>query len=255
MVLGVSCTRAQQEAATLELRNLDISQWDAKDRLDGIATNAAHAARNRQKNRSWRELPPADSIQHYTFDDFVQTTRRLDSIVGIPAGKYPKLAEAQEQALKSFEGQIVSVTGWMVLTYPAGAESTNNYSTTYRDWHIEIAPRPLDHYPRTGDPTAIVCEITPRTEAALYRSGVRLRQLAAFMRLGEPPNMKEFPTGSKPHQVRITGYLFRDNSHADEGEDIGVSIVRGGNGSYHHPWRATAWEVHPVLKIEDLGIE
>jgi hypothetical protein len=256
LVFGcMACTRPAQDASTLELRNLDISTWDAKDDLDGKPVNAVHAARNRQKNRLWRELQPTDSIQHYTFYEFLRAAEHWDSTIGIPAGQHPALTVAQEQALERQERQLVSVTGWMVLTYPAGAESTNSYSPIYHDWHIEIVPQPLDHYPRVGDPTAIICEITPRTEAALYQAGLRLRQLAAFMRTGSPPNITSVPTSqnAKPHKVRVTGYLFRDNSHAEAGEDIGIEIERSGQGAYHHPWRATAWEVHPILRIEDLG--
>jgi len=41
---------------------------------------------------------------------------------------------------------------------------------------------PLEHPPRVGDATPIICEVTPRTEKPLYDQGVRLLALAAFMR-------------------------------------------------------------------------
>jgi hypothetical protein len=114
-------------------------------------------------------------------------------------------------------------------------------------------PKPFDHAPHIGDPTAIICEVTPRTEAPLYKAGIRVRNLAAYMNLGKPPNIKAHATGSAPHKVRITGYLMWDDEHAVADKDIGPTIEKGGHGEYHHPWRATAWEIHPILKIEDLG--
>ena len=44
-----------------------------------------------------------------------------------------------------------------------------------------------------------------------------------------------------------------DDQHTDPGKDVGPTIENGGCGEYFHPWRSTAWEVHPILKIEDLG--
>ena len=73
------------------------------------------------------------------------------------------------------------------------------------------------------------------------------------MNQGKQPNIVPHVTGSKPHKVKITGYLMWDDQHTDPGKDVGPTIESGGCGEYFHPWRATAWEVHPILKIEDLG--
>ena len=34
--------------------------------------------------------------------------------------------------------------------------------------------------------------------------------------------------------------------------DIGHTIESRSKNGYHHPWRSTAWEIHPVIKIENL---
>jgi hypothetical protein len=37
--------------------------------------------------------------------------------------------------------------------------------------------------------------------------------------------------------------------------DVGTTIESIGKNKYHHPWRSTAWAIHPVLKIEPLPDE
>jgi hypothetical protein len=32
--------------------------------------------------------------------------------------------------------------------------------------------------------------------------------------------------------------------------DVGAIIQNIDSDNFHHPWRSTAWEIHPVLKIE-----
>jgi hypothetical protein len=42
-----------------------------------------------------------------------------------------------------------------------------------------------------------------------------------------------------------------DYLHNDP-ETVGPKVKFIGNNKFHHPWRATAWEVHPILKLEML---
>jgi hypothetical protein len=117
---------------------------------------------------------------------------------------------------------------------------------------LELSPKPADHPAQAGDPTPIICEITPHTETSLYRSGLRIQKLAAFFRL---PDNSFAPTGSKPHKIRVTGFLMWDDEHNKPDADVGSTIGWFSNEGYHHPWRMTAWEIHPALKVEDLGTE
>jgi hypothetical protein len=53
----------------------------------------------------------------------------------------------------------------------------------------------------------------------------------------------------------VTGFLLWDDEHNKRDADIGSTIGWFSSEGYHHPWRRTAWEIHPVLKVEDLGPE
>jgi hypothetical protein len=250
-VLGLASISLADNAALPDLRPLDLRGWGCLTNTGGTAHSPDHIWVNRMKNRDWTAVT-ATNIAQWDYDEFVAHARAFDAELGAVAHRSNLTAEARVK-LQTIETQIVAVTGWMVLTYPGPPESCNCGSAEYHDWHIEIVPKPLDHAPRIGDPTAVICEITPRTEEPMYEAGIHLQRLAEFMNQGRQPNIVPHVTGSKPHRVRITGYLMWDDQHTDPGKDVGPTIENGGCGEYHHPWRVTAWEIHPILKIEDLG--
>jgi len=251
VAVALSCGPVWAEEPLPDLRDLNVQSWDCLPKKEGTPRNPAGASRNRMKNRDWLAVT-ATNIPNWDYAEFVEHSQAFDLVLGGERSRASLTSEAATK-LASIETQIVSVTGWIVLTYPGPPESCNCGSTNFHDWHVELLPQPLDHAPRVGDPTALICEVTPRVEAAIYESGVRLVKLLEFMNLGKPPNIVAHPTGSPAHKVRVTGYLMWDDEHNELEKDIGPVIQSGGNGEYHHPWRATAWEVHPILKIEDLG--
>src|SRR5213079_1352823 len=114
---------------------------------------------------------------------------------------------------------------------------------------FENFKEPPDHPPQPGDPTPIICEITPRTQNAIFHDGIRVQELAAFFRR---PDLSYESTGHKAHKVRLIGYPFWDDEH-NEAKDVGATIRSISRYGYHNPWRATAWEIHPVIKIDRLN--
>jgi hypothetical protein len=75
-----------------------------------------------------------------------------------------------------------------------------------------------------------------------------MQALAGFIRA---PNFTIEPTGHAARKVRVTGYLLWDDEH-NGSADVGTTILSFGANKYHQPWRSTAWEIHPVIKIEAL---
>ena len=232
-----------------ELREVDIRNWDCASKLEGAARTLDGQERNRQKNRQPADLSGL-KIPEFDTASFLARVAEYDR--QIERKHRRELSSAQKEKVSELEKQIISVTGWLVLAYQGVPETTNCRSHDFLDWHLELSPEPADHPAQVGDPTPIICEITPRTQALLYRSGVRIQKLAAFFRL---PELTFAATGSRPHKIRVTGYLLWDDEHNKENTDVGTHIGWFSNEGYHHPWRTTAWEIHPVIKIEDLGTQ
>jgi hypothetical protein len=45
----------------------------------------------------------------------------------------------------------------------------------------------------------------------------------------------------------VTGYLLWDDDH-NGSADVGSTIQYFSNDGFHHPWRSTAWEIHPTME-------
>lgn len=227
-----------------ELQEIDLTAWNCVNRPAGSGKSPDTAARNRLKNRWLADLgglaiKPFEtaSLLKYFADFEIETKGR----------RRKDLSDAQKRKLEILEAPLVSLTGYLVLAYPGPAESTNCSNVDFHDWHLEILDEPLDHPPQPGDPTPIICEITPRTQNAIFRDGIRIQELAAFFRRTD---LTYESTGHKAQKVRLTGYVLWDDEHNDNTKDVGTTIRSIGRNRYHNPWRATAWEIHPVIKIE-----
>lgn len=227
-----------------ELRDLDVTGWGCANQFEGTAQSDDAKERNRMKNR-W---PPGDlsAFQVDSLDTaaFVTKVREFDS--RLQSKRRGELSAAQKGELDKYENQIVSLTGWLVLAYAGPPETTNCGDAIFHDWHLEIFENPSDHAPQAGDPTPIICEITPRTEQRTYRDGIRIQSIAGFFRL---PDVSYQATGHDACKVRVTGYLLWDDDH-NGSADVGSTVEYFSQNGFHHPWRSTAWEIHPVTKIE-----
>jgi hypothetical protein len=227
-----------------DLTELDLSGWNCANRAEGSGRSPATIERNHQKNRWIADLAGL-SIKSFDIAGLLKHVGEFDAAT---KGKRRKdLEPDQKRRLEILEAPLVSLTGYLVLAYAGPPETTNCSSTDFHDWHLEIFDEPSDHPPQPGDPTPIIAEITPRTQNAIYRSGIRIQELAAFFRR---PDVTYESTGHAAQKVRVTGYLLWDDEHNDNTKDVGATIRSIARNRYHNPWRATAWEVHPVIKIE-----
>lgn len=115
-------------------------------------------------------------------------------------------------------GEAVFVIGYIIDVKDGGKESCNCHSDTYKDTHIYLSKTP------NGEAeNSIIVEATPR-----------FRNI-----LGTTSDLKNY-IGKK---VKIYGYLFMDEEHKAN------STIDNGNGL---KWRHTLWEIHPIIKIEEL---
>jgi hypothetical protein len=244
---GLGVVKAGQEISQdLELKELDLTGWNCANRAEGSGRSPDTAERNRSKNRfaadlsglSLKSFDIAGLLKHVAdFDAETKGKRRKD------------LSPEEKRRLEILEAPLVSLTAYLVLAYAGPPETTNCGSVDFHDWHLEMFDEPPDHPPQPGDPTPVIAEITPRTQNAIYRDGVRIQELAAFFRR---PDVTYESTGHKAQKVRLTGYLLWDDEHNDSTKDVGATIRSIARNRYHNPWRATAWEIHPVIKIERL---
>jgi hypothetical protein len=240
MLAGLAAIEPTEDT---ELRDLDVTGWDCANQFEGSAQSQDAKDRNRMKNR-WPVNLSLFTVEPLDTAGFLKKVREYDS--RLQSKRRGELTSDQKDELDSYENQIVSLTGWLVLAYAGPPETTNCASPIFHDWHLEIFENPSDHAPQVGDPTPIICEITPRTERTIYHDNVRIQSLAEFFRLQD---VSYHATGHKACKVRVTGYLLWDDDH-NGSADVGSTIQWFSSNGFHHPWRSTAWEIHPVMKIE-----
>jgi hypothetical protein len=243
LCLAIVGTALVSPAEDTELRDLDVTGWECANQFEGSAQSREARERNCMKNR-WPVNLSAFTVQPLDTAAFLKKVREYDSY--LQSEQRSQLTNAQKDRLDLYENQIVSLTGWLVLAYAGPPETTNCANANFHDWHLEVFQSPSDHAPRIGDPTPIICEITPRTERAIHRDGARMQSLTGFFRLQDTSYRA---TGHKAQKVRVTGYLLWDDEH-NGSADVGLTIQYFSTNGFHHPWRSTAWEIHPVMKIE-----
>jgi hypothetical protein len=132
------------------------------------------------------------------------------------------LLEPGDDRARWAAARAARVEGYVVAVGESRVESANCYAR--RDIHIDVAAR-ADAPP----PERVVVEVTPRG-----RDAARLR--------GEDWSFDTLRRELVGRHCRFEGWLFFDAGH--DGESENVAPGRAGN------WRATAWEIHPVTRIE-----
>ncbi|HSE30148.1 MAG TPA: hypothetical protein VLA93_01085 [Pyrinomonadaceae bacterium] len=149
------------------------------------------------------------------------SSENFDARVTLPA-----LLEPGDDENRWSEARAARVEGYVVSVGRAGIEMANCWSPCRRDIHINLALR--SDAPRTEH---VVVEVTPYFERSAKSQG---RDWSA-------ETLERTLVG---HWCRFEGWLFYDRHHAKEATNTykeGADV-----------WRATAWEIHPVTKIEVL---
>lgn len=147
------------------------------------------------------------------------SNRSVSAIVNLPdpgvTNRLPRDKWTKEElsVARNHESQAVAVEGYLIGFKKEGQERCNCGNPRLNDFHLWVAA--------SGDlakDEAIVVEATPRWRGA------------------NPSWSQETLSELKTERarVRITGWLMYDQEHLNE---IGNS-------------RATAWEIHPITKIE-----
>ena len=115
--------------------------------------------------------------------------------------------------------RAAQLEGYVVSISSGPLEAANCFCR--RDIHIMLGPRA-----DSPAPEQVVLEVTPRMETTREWSLELLKRELIGRR------------------VRFEGWLFFDALHARESENTAPGRATN--------WRATAWEIHPVTKIEVL---
>jgi hypothetical protein len=233
----------QQISDDRDLKELDLKAWPCLNRLQGSAKTPDGTERNRLKNRSAPDNLPVTSE---TMDTAAFLKRVADFDAKTKGKRRKDLTPAEKEELDPLEKQIVRFTGYLVAAYCGPPETTNCASADFHDWHLELFEKPQDHPPQPGDPTPVICEITPRTQNVIYHDNIRIQELTAFFRR---PDLTYESSGHKAQKIRVTGYLLWDDEH-NGSADVGATIRYITANKYHRPWRSAAWEIHPAFKVE-----
>jgi hypothetical protein len=200
--------------------------------IDGAAQHGTEKAKlNDLKNRF--TLPNGD-FTPITFDELTalpQGQIQGTNIVGFPGSSDPNNARAV-----ILEGYIAQVsTGGCSF-----GESCNcgTKDSNFCDTHINVFPDKASV--NAAGHNMYVVEVTQRTR-------LLAAQNLLSSNVGNDWSTSALKLKLEGHKVRFSGYLYFDTDHSAE-TWAGDPQDKAGKPN----WRQTAWEVHPVLKIEVL---
>ena len=142
---------------------------------------------------------------------------------------WDKINESTDDRRKFNARRAVILRGYVVSVNMGSLETCNCNSTdpAYRDTHIIIAPNKESKDDKTQ---YVVAEVTPRMRILMKEKGIDWSQKA----------LKKL----KGQNVEIEGWLFYDFKHGEKSAKVRPN-TEGVN-------RATAWEIHPIMRITVL---
>ncbi len=125
------------------------------------------------------------------------------------------------------ETKAAEITGYVHDVKVGGVESANCNAREplYRDTHIELVLDPMN----AGGSKRLIVEVTPRWRQMMNDKGMDWTT----------KGLRKTLLG---RWVKVQGWLFFDAEHKNESENTNPGRERN--------WRATAWEVHPVVSME-----
>lgn len=174
-----------------------------------------------QGNAKSRRVEQLDRMKNR---DTEPTREQIDPAITLQAILAPG---EDEHRWKDSEG--ATVEGYVAEVKPGGVETVNCGARNLadRDTHIVIA---IDPAHAAADEDVIV-EVTPRWRGRMAAHGVDWSTHTLEHEL-------------RKHWVRVSGWMFWDAEHWAQSEHTAPG--RAGD------WRATAWEIHPVTRIDVL---
>ncbi len=186
----------------------------------GSASQTGYRLTNQKKNRI--EIPCTYST--ITIEQILALKSLPKNVRTLPAGDQPITY------LQGLESKSVMSEGYLAMVKRSAEETTNCTSSTRKDLHVELLAADAGD-PKNQRYKVVVTEVTPWFgENHTSWAETDLGQYASY-KGGYNGNMLRPPT-----KVRIYGWLFFDNAHADA-HSVGN-------------WRGTAWEIHPITRIE-----
>ena len=125
--------------------------------------------------------------------------------------------------------RAATISGYVADVKVGGVESVNchTHDPLYRDTHIELTLDPM----HDDESKHVIVEVTPQWREQAAKHGLDWTT----------PGLRRALLG---RWIRVTGWLLFDAEHANASENTAKPGA--------HVWRATAWEIHPITKIEVL---
>jgi hypothetical protein len=216
--------------------------------LNGAGKAGSEKAKsNRLKNRYHLPDTPFEVV---TFDDLMRLDQgrvsRSHTILDFPMSDHPDNRRAVQ-----FTGFVISAkaSGCAIRKDPQTGKVTsqgescncNTADKTLCDAHIEVVMDPgADHRKGRG---VVVVEVTERG-----RRLAALGLLDAHNNIGRDWSSKTLAKKIVNKWVTFSGWLFYDEDHVNQAWVIDPDDTIGRNNNF----RATAWEIHPVMGIEVL---